>query len=218
MKKSVLALAVFGALVAVAAWFFLLYSPKSADLKKAKDKVSEAERKESSLRSELQELKILKEDEPRIDADLARVKSAVPDQPDLAAFIKAANDVAAESGIEWVSVNPAEPVPGGALSNIGLTIQVTGDFFNIVDYLGRLYEMSRAVTVDGIEFASTQEESGATTITASVTGRMFTAAGAAATTGLDIGALAGQGVTGLIGGGLLTAIAGAVKNATMKQA
>ncbi len=197
MKKSVLALAVFGALVAVAAWFFLLYSPKSADLKKAKDKVSEAERKESSLRSELQELKILKEDEPRIDADLARVKSAVPDQPDLAAFIKAANDVAAESGIEWVSVNPAEPVPGGALSNIGLTIQVTGDFFNIVDYLGRLYEMSRAVTVDGIEFASTQEESGATSITASVTGRMFTAAGAAAPT------------TGAAGGGATAGGAGA---------
>ena len=197
MKKSVLALAVFGALVAVAAWFFLLYSPKSADLKKAKDKVSEAERKESSLRSELQELKILKEDEPRIDADLARVKSAVPDQPDLAAFIKAANDVAAESGIEWVSVNPAEPVPGGALSNIGLTIQVTGDFFNIVDYLGRLYEMSRAVTVDGIEFASTQEESGATSITASVTGRMFKAAGAAAPT------------TGAAGGGATAGGAGA---------
>ena len=197
MKKSVLALAVFGALVAVAAWFFLLYSPKSADLKKAKDKVSEAERKESSLRSELQELKILKEDEPRIDADLARVKSAVPDQPDLAAFIKAANDVAAESGIEWVSVNPAEPVPGGALSNIGLTIQVTGDFFNIVDYLGRLYEMSRAVTVDGIEFASTQEESGATSITASVTGRMFTAAGAAAP------------ATGAAGGGATAGGAGA---------
>ena len=201
MKKSVLALAVFGALVAVAAWFFLLYSPKSADLKKAKDKVSEAERKESSLRSELQELKILKEDEPRIDADLARVKSAVPDQPDLAAFIKAANDVAAESGIEWVSVNPAEPVPGGALSNIGLTIQVTGDFFNIVDYLGRLYEMSRAVTVDGIEFASTQEESGATSITASVTGRMFTAAGAAAPPAGAAGGGAAAGGAGAPTGG-----------------
>ena len=44
--------------------------------------------------------------------------------------------------------------------------------------------------------------------------------GAAAATGsggLDIGALAGQGVTGLVGGGLLTAIAGMIKNATMKS-
>jgi hypothetical protein len=43
--------------------------------------------------------------------------------------------------------------------------------------------------------------------------------GAAATagSGLDIGALAGQGVTGLVGGGLLTAIAGMIKNATMKS-
>lgn len=44
------------------------------------------------------------------------------------------------------------------------------------------------------------------------------AAGAAGTAGsLDIGALAGQGVTGLVGGGLLTAIAGFIKSAVAKS-
>lgn len=43
------------------------------------------------------------------------------------------------------------------------------------------------------------------------------AAAAGTAGGLDIGALAGQGLTGLVGGGLLTAIAGLVKNATMKS-
>lgn len=43
------------------------------------------------------------------------------------------------------------------------------------------------------------------------------AANAAGTAGgLDLGALAGQGVTGLIGGGLLTAIAGIIKSAMAK--
>jgi hypothetical protein len=43
------------------------------------------------------------------------------------------------------------------------------------------------------------------------------AAGAAGTAGsLDLGALAGQGATGLVGGGLLTAIAGLIKSATAK--
>lgn len=42
------------------------------------------------------------------------------------------------------------------------------------------------------------------------------AAGAAAGTGLDLGALVGQGATGLVGGGLLTAIAGAVKSSMAK--
>jgi len=35
--------------------------------------------------------------------------------------------------------------------------------------------------------------------------------------GLDMGALVGQGATGLVGGGLLTAIAGAVKSAMAKS-
>ena len=40
---------------------------------------------------------------------------------------------------------------------------------------------------------------------------------AAGTGGLDIGALAGQGATGLIGGGVLTAIAGIIKSAMAKS-
>jgi hypothetical protein len=44
------------------------------------------------------------------------------------------------------------------------------------------------------------------------------AAGAAGTAGsLDFGALAGQGATGLVGGGLLTAIAGVIKSAMAKS-
>lgn len=35
--------------------------------------------------------------------------------------------------------------------------------------------------------------------------------------GLDLGALAGQGATGLIGGGLLTAIVGAIRSAMAKS-
>ncbi|RYG32097.1 MAG: hypothetical protein EON93_11820 [Burkholderiales bacterium] len=40
---------------------------------------------------------------------------------------------------------------------------------------------------------------------------------AAGTGGLDIGALAGQGATGHVGGGVLTAIAGIIKSATAKS-
>ena len=44
------------------------------------------------------------------------------------------------------------------------------------------------------------------------------AADAAGTAGsLDFGALAGQGATGLVGGGLLTAIAGVIKSAMAKS-
>lgn len=48
-------------------------------------------------------------------------------------------------------------------------------------------------------------------------GLVGTAAGAAgAAGGLDLGALAGQGATGLVGGGILTAIAGLIKSSMAK--
>lgn len=48
-------------------------------------------------------------------------------------------------------------------------------------------------------------------------GLVGSAAGAAgAAGGIDMGALLGQGATGLVGGGLLTAIAGAIKSSMAK--
>lgn len=48
-------------------------------------------------------------------------------------------------------------------------------------------------------------------------GLVGAAAGAAGTAGgLDLGALAGQGVTGLVSGGILTAIAGLIKSSMAK--
>jgi len=44
------------------------------------------------------------------------------------------------------------------------------------------------------------------------------AAAGGAAGGLDIGALAGQGVTGIVSGGILTAIVGAIKNMSAKSA
>jgi hypothetical protein len=50
-----------------------------------------------------------------------------------------------------------------------------------------------------------------------LSGLVGTATAAAGNGGLDIGMLAGQGLTGLVGGGILTTIAGLIKNATMKS-
>lgn len=48
-------------------------------------------------------------------------------------------------------------------------------------------------------------------------GLVGAAAGAAGTSGgLDLGALVGQGATGLVGGGILTAIAGLIKSSMAK--
>lgn len=50
-----------------------------------------------------------------------------------------------------------------------------------------------------------------------LSGLVTTATDVAAAGGFDFGTLLGQGAVGLVGGGLLTAIAGGIKNATAKS-
>jgi hypothetical protein len=47
---------------------------------------------------------------------------------------------------------------------------------------------------------------------------MLSSFAGAAPAGLDLGSIIGQGVSGLVGGGVLTAIVGAIKNASAKSA
>ena len=59
---------------------------------------------------------------------------------------------------------------------------------------------------------------GGTWLASLIPGLSTMLAGSGAAGGMDVGSLLTQGVSGLVGGGVLTAIVGAIKNATMKQA
>jgi Tfp pilus assembly protein PilO len=188
-QRTILAITGVGAVAVVAAWFLLLYQPKSKELAELRADVDAAKQKHATLASQLRQLEELKEDEPRIDADLARVKSYIPDTPDLGTFIREVNDVASQAAIDWVQVSPTEPVTGQGVATTALTLQVSGEFFDVVEFLGRLQEIPRAVTFDQMQLAPATDGSGSgTKLSVQLSGRMFSVAdlnGQTATTGAN---------------------------------
>lgn len=163
MKRSVVLGIAAGLVVIVVAWFFLIYSPKSKDLTKASNVLDAAQKQHDSLETQLAQLKHIAANQPAEAAKLASLSTAIPQTPDLAGFITAANQIATDTGVDWVSVSPSTPTASktGGPTEIALNIQVNGLFDQVYDYLKALEGMDRIVVVSNVMLAP--GGSGATT-------------------------------------------------------
>lgn len=198
MNRRLAAVAALAAVFVVALWWVFVYSPLGSDLSEVQDDIDKAADARPGLDAQLRQLEEIAEHGVEIDAELAELMNAVPEAPDLAEFIDAANQLAFDAGITWLSIAPSEPIATGTgPSTIQLTMQIDGGFFQVVDYLNRLEDLDRAVIVDAINIATSEEAgaggtggtgssggsgfTGAPDLSVTLTARMFTLAPSAAT-------------------------------------
>lgn len=109
MNRRVILLAVGAAVLVLAGWYLLLWSPSKSSLDKAKERRQTAEQQQQQLQAEINRLKEAQRNEPQNRAKLETLRTAIPDDPALGQFIIDVNDAATRSGIDFVSIAPAEP-------------------------------------------------------------------------------------------------------------
>lgn len=185
MRSRVAVVGVLFAVVLVMVWNLLIFAPKGRDLSAAKKEAQAAQATEPQYRAALTRLQEISKNGPEIAAQLDRLSAAVPTSPDLDGFILSANQIAVQSGIDWLSVSPSVAQAGTTgPSVIPLTMSIQGGFFQVLDYLNRLEDLGRLVIIDalnataaGADNATTGGSStGAPPLAVTLTGRMFTMA------------------------------------------
>jgi Tfp pilus assembly protein PilO len=206
MRSRVVAVGLLLTVVVVLVWNLLIFAPKGRSLSSAKKEVQAAQQIERTLRVTLARLTEISHNGPEIAAQLDRLSAAVPTSPDLDGFILSANQIAVQSGIEWLSVSPGVVQAGTTgPSVIPLSISIKGGFFQVLDYLNRLEDLGRLVIVDSINVtaggadsttATSQPSTGATTLSVTLSGRMFTLAAPAAPAGSSTTSRGATGTTG----------------------
>lgn len=171
-------------------WYVLLWGPRKADLSEARDRREKAETQRQELAASVGRLRAAQKDEPMKRAQVEALRTTIPDEPNLAAFILDTNDAASKAGIDFISIAPSEPAAPSAQSSpvavrtstgaaslpasampaeIRLQLQITGGYFQVLDFLNRVGEMPRLVITDGLSIASDEQAK----LTVGVTARMF---------------------------------------------
>jgi len=208
VKRNQLLIGGAAVLVIVLLWWFLLYKPLGDDLSSAQAQTSNEQKKTDSLQADLTRLQSQAKNASQQQAKLRALDAAVPKTPDLGEFIIQANNIADSSGISFLSIAPSPPAAGqGGASVINMTITISGSFFQLQDYLRQLEQLERLVIVDGISISASgggsttgsstntsSSSTGDTTLSVSLTARMFTRAAPTGPSG-STGSTGGTGST-----------------------
>jgi len=166
------------AVALLAAWFLALWQPKGAELSEERERAAAAEDQASQLATRIRTLEAAKANGPALAAARDRLRSAVPESPNLAQFILDANDAATTSGVSFVSISPREPAPSqqaGLPPEIGLSVDIEGGYFQVLDFVEKLSDLQRVVVIDGVSVSPLGTEGTAPPeLKVALTGRMFT--------------------------------------------
>ena len=180
MTRKIALVAVGASVALLIAWFVLLWGPQGGELADAEEREDVAVAANAELELRRDRLVAAQAEAPALQARVEALRVAVPDSPNLAQFILDANDAATASGVDFLSISPTPPAANAdplLPSEVGLAITVDGGYFQVLDYLNRVDDMSRIVVVDTLGLSPTgTEEGGPTGLSVSLSARMFTTA------------------------------------------
>ena len=179
MTRKILLGSVGAALLLLVAWFVLLWGPQGGKLEDARARQDVAVAANGELELRRDRLVAAQADAPALQARVDTLRVAVPDEAQLAQFILEANEAAAASGVDFLSISPSPPAASLdplLPSAVNLAIAVDGGYFQVLDYLNRVDAMDRIVVVDTLALAPGGGEGGPATLSVSLSARMFTTA------------------------------------------
>jgi type IV pilus assembly protein PilO len=179
-RKWSMLTALVAALVLIAGWF-LLVSPNRASADDLRAQAATQQNTNAGLTAKLQQLKQQQKGVPAEQAKIADIQQRIPANPALPSLVRSLSSMAISAGVSIATLTPTTPVPsavttavgaiapdGSSLQVIGLTVQVTGSYYNIERFLGKVETLKRALLVTGVTLNvdAVAPASGAATTTA----------------------------------------------------
>jgi Tfp pilus assembly protein PilO len=170
-RRTELVLAAVGALLVVIAATLLLVRPTRQATAEARADRDAAVAESQALRDQIKALEALKPKEAELKAQANQARAEFPATPSLPGLIDALQDAASLAGVDLGTVSPSTPKTStlnSTLAEITTTVNVSGGYFEIQDFLVRLENLvkgadpdrvpPRSVLVQSVDLASAAEE------------------------------------------------------------
>lgn len=166
--------------VIVVAWYFLLFSPTRQKLSDLDDQIAADRSALTTAQQELARLQSYEKTAPQAEVDIVRLSKMLPEDEGIPGMIIELTKTATASGVTIGSISRGTTSEGTPFGIQTVTLQVTGRFFDVEDFLYRLE--------DFVRFQNT---------TFSVTGRLLQVTNVTLTGGTSTGTTTTTGVAPL---------------------
>lgn len=139
-----------GVVIVAALVVFLLIVPQFSAMGRLDTQILQAEQDVAAARTLLSQRQQIKMNSAQTETQLLRLANQLPESPELPGFIIELQDALNESGLEFSTLEPEDPVPNTGYQAIPIAISVNGAWPDIVDLMSRLRRITRQVRI--VEF------------------------------------------------------------------
>ena len=174
--RSRLIVTIAGALAVLLLFYFFMIRPRKSELAEVKAQVEVEEQKTTQLRLELARLEALRDDAPKLQADLVKIEQFVPRNHETPNFIFTIEETANEAGVEIFQLTNQQakaPKEGATVAEVAVDLGVRGGYFAVQDFMRRLYDLDRALRIDVVTMAGDLDDAGSVVIEVQMSARIF---------------------------------------------
>jgi len=172
VDRNILILGILVLIVLAVAYFFLLFSPLRQEYLDRYDERVQKEQKLAGLEQSVAELENARRNAPEIERQILEYSKRIPEQDEIPTLVVQIEQLAEGAGVTQLLITPEAPAPppgGGAFSVIPITMSFEGTYENMTDFLLRVRNLSRLVTIDELTYEEVEAAAGGETTTTDTT-------------------------------------------------
>lgn len=154
-KQKLIGLGSF-AVVVIVAWVWLIYLPKSEEIKVLNEQVGNLINQIGINRTRVVRLAELKQENERLQTQLAELKEQLPPEAEVEILLKQVSDLGIGTGLDIKLWKPAErkQSPEGLYTEIPVNVEVTGGYHALGAFFDKVSKIPRIINVSGIRMTN----------------------------------------------------------------
>lgn len=128
--------------VVVVVYWFLLLSPLRTKTAEVDTQIETELSTLAQNQARLAMLEQTRQDAKRNEGRVIELAKMVPERTEIPSLLLQIQDLATESGIEFMTISPGSPKSAGMYEIVALSVQFQGTFFDVNDFMYRAEQMA----------------------------------------------------------------------------
>lgn len=154
--RNILILGILILILLGVAYYFLLFSPLRQEYLAKYNERTQKEARKGQLEQSVARIEGVRRDAPNIERQILELSKRIPEQDEIPTLLVQIESVAMQSGVEQFEITPsppeAPPNGGGDFSRIPVTMTFLGNYEDLQDFLLRIRNLSRLMTVNQVTY------------------------------------------------------------------
>jgi type IV pilus assembly protein PilO len=170
--RNILILGILILVVLAIAYYFLLFSPLRQDYLAKYDERTRRESQKQQLEQTAAQLENIRRNSDDIERQILELSKRIPEQAEIPTLVVQIEEVARAADVTQLRIEPGDPEAppgGGDFSRIPITMSFEGTYEQLQDFLLRVRNLARLVTINEVNYEPVEERGGGeTTVSRSV--------------------------------------------------